>query len=150
MHVLEEGKKYELQLRGNLTEKIRSSATYPFTTNQSPRGGNCTVDRFTGQVLLTNFTFSCFGWLDEDKDLIYQFGYKSSSGVYEILQESPSPYLKTNKLPLGDSEKENMFWLDIYVKDQWGGFGSKTVKVKVSSNVTPGGNFTILAAITRA
>ena len=131
-HTLAEGEEYELQLRGNLTEKIKSATTHNFITNESPSGGNCTVDKFEGQVLVTNFTFSCFGWVDKDSDLIYQFGYKSSSGVYEIIQESHLPYLKTNKLPLGDPKTESKVQVDIYVKDKWGGFGVKSVKVKVS------------------
>ena len=129
---LVEGAKYLLELHGNLTEKIRSARTRIFVTNESPRGGNCTVDKSEGIVLATNFTFSCFGWQDKDKDLTYQFGYKSSSGAYEILQESSLRFLRTNKLPLGDSKKENIVQMDIYIKDKWGGFGFKSVEVKVS------------------
>ena len=129
---LVEGANYLLELHGNLTEKIKSAQTHSFITNESPSGGNCTVDKSEGIVLATNFTFSCFGWLDKDKDLIYQFGYKSSSGAYEILQESSLSFLRTNKLPLGDSKKENIVQMDIFVKDKWGGFGVRSVKVKVS------------------
>lgn len=136
---LAEGVSYILELHGNLTEKIKSAQTHSFITNESPSGGNCTVDKSEGIVLATNFTFSCSGWLDKDKDLIYQFGYKSSSGAYEILQQSSKRFLKTNKLPLGDSKKENIVQVDIYVKDKWGGFGVQSVEVKVSL-VSCGGN----------
>ena len=129
---LAEGAEYILELRGNLTEEIKSARTHNFTTNESPSGGNCTVDKSEGIVLATNFTFSCNGWLDKDDELIYQFGYTSSSGAYEILQESSQGFLRTNKLPLGDSKKDNIVQVDIYVKDKWGGFGAKSVKVKVS------------------
>jgi len=129
---LAEGAKYILELHGNLTEKIKSVRRHSFVTNESPSGGNCTVDKSEGVVLTTNFTFSCFGWLDKDEDLIYQFGYKSSSGAYEILQESSQRFLRTNQLPLGDSKKDNIVQVEIYVKDKWGGFGFKSVKVKVS------------------
>lgn len=129
---LAEGAEYILELHGNLTEKIKSAQTHSFITNESPSGGNCTVDKSEGIVLTTNFTFSCSGWLDKDKNLIYQFGYTSSNGAYEILQESSQRFLRTNKLPLGDSKKENIVQVDIYVKDNWGGFGVKRVKVKVS------------------
>lgn len=131
-NVLEEGTHYQLELHGNLTEKIKSSQTHSFISNESPSGGNCTVDKSEGIVLVTNFTFSCSGWVDKDKDLSYQFGYKSSSGAYEILQESSQRFLRTNKLPLGDSKKENIVQVDIYVKDKWGGFGARSVEVKVS------------------
>lgn len=131
-NVLEEGAQYQLELHGNLTEKIKSSQTHSFITNESPSGGNCTVDKSEGMVLVTNFTFSCSGWVGKDKDLIYQFGYKSSSGAYEILQESSQRFLRTNKLPLGDSKKENIVQVDIYIKDKWGGFGVRSVEVKVS------------------
>ena len=130
---LAEGAKYILELHGNLTEKIKSAQTYSFITNESPSGGNCTVDKSEGVVLATNFTFSCSGWLDEDKGLIYQFGYRSSSGAYEILQESSERFLSTNKLPLGDSKKGNVVQVDIFVKDKWGGYGVRqSVEVKVS------------------
>lgn len=129
---LAEGANYTLELHGNLTEKIKSARTHSFITNESPRGGNCTVDKSEGIVLETNFTFSCFGWLHTEKELVYQFGYTSSSGAYEILQESSQRFLRTNKLPLGDSKKENIVQVDIYVKDKWGGFGFQRVEVKVS------------------
>ena len=130
-NVLEEGEEYQLQLHGNLTEKIRSSQTHSFVTNESPSGGNCTVDKYEGKVLVTNFTFTCFGWVDKDSELVYQFGYTSSNGAHEILQESTQRILRTNKLPLGDSKKEHIVKVDIYVKDKWGGFGVRSVKVKV-------------------
>lgn len=129
---LAEGASYILELHGNLTEKIKSAGTRSFVTNESPSGGNCTVDKSEGTVLATNFTFSCSGWLDKDEELIYQFGYTSSSGAYEILQESSQSVLRTNKLPLGDSKKGNIVQVDIYVKDKWGGFGVQHVDVKVS------------------
>lgn len=131
-NVLEESKEYQLQLHGNLTEKIRAFQTHTFITNRSPSGGDCTVDKLEGKVLVTNFTFTCFDWVDDDSDLVYQFGYSSSTGAYEILQESTQRYLRTNKLPLGDSKKENVVQVDIYVKDKWGGFDNRSVKVKVS------------------
>jgi len=130
---LAEGARYILELHGNLTEEIKSARTHSFITNESPSGGNCTVDKTEGVVLATNFTFSCSGWLDRDNDLVYQFGYTSSSGAYEILQESSQRFLRTNKLPLGDSKKDNIVQVDIYVKDKWGGSsGVQSVKVKVS------------------
>lgn len=131
-NLLQEGEEYQLQLRGSLTEEIKSSQTHTFVTNESPSGGNCTVDKFEGNVLVTNFTFTCFGWVDKDRDLIYQFGYTSSNGAHEILQESTLRSLRTNKLPLGDSKKENIVRVGIYIKDQWGGFAVKSVKVKVT------------------
>lgn len=130
-NVLKEGEEYQLQLHGNLTEKIRSSQKHSFITNESPSGGDCTVDKSEGTVLVTNFTFTCFGWVDKDSDLVYQFGYTSSTGAQEILQESTQRFLRTNNLPLGDSKKENTVQVDIYVKDKWGGFGFRSVKVKV-------------------
>ena len=136
-NVLEESKEYQLQIHGNLTEEIRTSQTHKFITNKSPSGGDCTVDKLEGEVLVTNFTFTCFDWVDDDSDLVYQFGYRSSTGAYEILQESTKRYLRTNKLPLGDSKKENIVQVDIYVKDKWGGFDKRSVKVKVSLSTHP-------------
>ena len=131
-NVLEEGEVYELQLNGYLTEEIKSSQTYTFTTNESPSSGNCTVDKTEGVVLVTNFTFTCLGWKDEDKQLTYQFGYTSNTGATEIIQQGQHNFLKTNKLPLGDSEKENTVRVEIYIKDEWGGYAMKSVTVKVS------------------
>ena len=130
-NVLKEGEVYELQLSGNLTEEIKNSKLYTFTTNESPSSGNCTVDKTEGVVLVTNFTFTCLGWKDEDKQLTYQFGYTSNTGATEIIQQGPHNFLKTNKLPLGDSEKENTVRVDIYIKDEWGGYAMKSVTVKV-------------------
>lgn len=130
--VLDEGEVYELHLRGHFNEGNETSfQTYTFITNESPSGGNCAVDRKEGRVLVTNFTFKCFGWKDTDSDLIYQFGYTSNTGAYEIIQEGPQSFLSTNKLPLGDSGKDFMVQVDIYIKDHWGGYGMKSVTVKV-------------------
>lgn len=130
--VLDEGEDYELKLDGYLTEEINSSQTHTFTTNESPSGGNCTVNKREGVVLETNFTFTCFAWKDNDRELTYQFGYTSNTGAHEIIHEGPLSFLKTNKLPLGDPEKDYEIRVDIYIKDMWGGFGKKSVTVRVS------------------
>ena len=128
---LEEGEDYELQLNGYLTDEIKSSQKHTFTTNESPSGGTCDVDKKEGIVLTTNFTFTCFDWKDKDDELIYQFGYTTSASAFEILQEGPQSFLHTNKLPLGYSKKDSLVQVDIYVKDQWGGYARESVEVKV-------------------
>lgn len=132
-HALDEGEVYELKLLGyfsNDTKKV-TKTRYVIVTNESPSGGNCTVDKEEGIVLATNFTFTCFGWKDKDTGLIYQFGYTTSSGAYEIIQEGRQNVLTTDKLPVGNAEKDHVVQVDIYIKDQWGGYAMKSVTVKV-------------------
>lgn len=130
-NVLAEGENYELQLHRYLPNMKNDSQKHDITTNESPRGGNCVVDKYEGTVLETNFTFTCSGWNDTDKNLFFQFGYLTGAGAFEILQEGTQSYLRTNKLPLGDSLKDNTLRVDIYVKDEWGGYANKSVNVKV-------------------
>ena len=135
--VLAEGEDYELQLHGYLPNMKNDSQKHDITTNESPRGGNCSVDKYEGTVLETNFTFTCSGWNDTDKNLFFQFGYLTGAGAFEILQEGTQSYLHTNKLPLGDSLEDNTFRVDIYVKDEWGGYANKSVNVKVRPRQCP-------------
>ena len=131
-HVLHEGEVYELKLLAYFPKVNKNvSKTYVIITNESPSGGNCTVDKKEGIVLATNFTFTCFGWKDKDAGLIYQFGYTTSNGAYEIIQEGRQNVLTTDKLPIGKAAKDHEVQVDIHVKDQWGGYGMKSVTVKV-------------------
>ncbi|XP_068681978.1 polycystin-1-like protein 2 isoform X4 [Montipora foliosa] len=125
--VLDEGEVYQLKLFGYFSEDIENSTeTYTFTTNESPSGGNCTVNKREGFVLETNFIFTCFDWKDKDSNLTYEFAYTTSSGAHEIIQEGKQNILTTDRLPVGDEVQ-----VDISVKDQWGGHGIKSVHVKV-------------------
>ena len=128
---LGEGEEYRLQVNGTLTERIKSFQLYNFVTNESPSGGDCVANQMKGTVLETNFTFTCSGWKDKDKNLTFQFGYTSSSGAHEILQWSTKTTMHTNKLPLGNPIGGNMVSVDIFIKDQWGGNGYKRVQVQV-------------------
>lgn len=136
-NVLAEGNDYELQLHRYLPNMKNDSQKHDFTTNESPHGGNCSVDKYEGTVLETNFTFTCSGWNDTDKYLSFQFGYLTGAGAFEILQEGTQSYLHTNKLPLGDSLNDNTLRVDIYVKDEWGGYANKSVNVKVRPRQCP-------------
>ncbi|XP_074631330.1 polycystin-1-like protein 2 isoform X3 [Acropora palmata] len=136
-HVLHEGEVYELKLLAYFPKANKNvSKTYVIITNESPSGGNCTVDKKEGIVLATNFTFTCFGWKDKDAGLIYQFGYTTSNGAYEIIQEGRQNVLTTDKLPIGNAAKDHEVQVDIHVKDQWGGYGMKSVAVKVRASKT--------------
>lgn len=75
--LLEKSSKYKLRTIVALSNKFTLTEEFIFLTNSPPRaesdGGGCSVIPAEGFVLTTEFNISCFGWLDDDLPLTYDF-----------------------------------------------------------------------------
>ena len=74
---LEENKIYKVKSLAYLRSGFIVEVAKTFVTNSRPRlmsgRRGCDVTPRKGIVLTTEFNVSCFGWIDDDLPLIYQF-----------------------------------------------------------------------------
>ena len=112
-----------------VTERNRDGVGFASLTlrpNTPPRGGTCEVVPRRGITLLTQFTFLCHGWRDNDSPLEYRFATGSKRSLrYQrsiIYKGFRSQYV-ADSLPLGDMESNYTIYVFITVLDR---FGSET------------------------
>jgi hypothetical protein len=112
-NTLEGERPYQLILTGKMYGRIPGRSVFQFIVNKPPFGGKCTVDIPSGFADLTNFTFDCFGWIDNDMPLSYEHNYRSVHGLATLIYYGIKNIVKT-KLPVGNPKKN--FTTNFYVK----------------------------------
>ena len=125
-------KRYKVCVTVEVDERSQLRAEYYFLTNSPPRvkRRGCQVTPSHGTATITEFTFYCEDFVDEDMPLRFQFAYVSNLGTLMVLQNSESNTLTTT-LPLGEKERLYMVHLIVQIFDSQGDSVTETLKVKV-------------------
>ena len=75
--ILEENSSYKLRAIAILDNGFNIAEEMTFVTNSPPRveeeNGGCFVEPSEGFVAITKFNLSCFGWIDANLPLSYEF-----------------------------------------------------------------------------
>ena len=75
---------------------------------------------------MTQFTFKCKGWKDEDNigsPFLYQLNSQGTHGSWDILYRGTQSSRALN-LPMGDSKNDGRLRLQILVEDSYGAFAT--------------------------
>ena len=128
--VLEPDKRYKFVLTAKRRGGYPGYSEYQVTTNSPPSVGNCQVSPQSGITLVTEFTFTCSNWQDEDLPLQYEFVYFTNKDLLNVVYKGQQSS-KFTKLPVGD--KANNFTIDFRVRvaDMFGAFIEVKTPVQV-------------------
>lgn len=121
---------YLLTLTAKAPGNVIDTTTYRFATNAPPSGGRCEVDTKEGEAWLTYFTFTCYGWKDQDLPLSYKFRYNTSDGIEMVFFSGKSPSSRA-KLPVGQAEDDHKLNIQIQIADAIGSEAFVLMTVKV-------------------
>ena len=111
--VLTPDTRYKFVLTAQRPGENRGYSEYHVTSNSPPVGGVCTVSPTSGISLITEFTFTCRNWQDQDLQLQYQFIYLTDNKLLNVVYKGVKTSL-TTKLPAG--EKKSNFTIDFRVR----------------------------------
>ena len=86
----------------------------------------------SGITLVTEFSFSCVNWQDDDLPMHYEFIYFTNSDLLNVVYKGSQPSQHT-KLPLGEREKNFTMDFRVRVADMFGAFTEVKTPVQVST-----------------
>ena len=127
------GRRYRLMMTAKMYGRTTARVINEFVVNAPPYGGKCTVDLPSGLADLTNFTFNCHGWKDDDTPLTYEFNYRNSYGLLTMIYFGLKNAV-TTKLPVGDPDKDFISTVVVRVFDSLRAFVQFEFDVKVRVN----------------
>lgn len=105
-------------------------AVYDFITNEPPNGGQCTVDPPSGEVFVTNFQFTCYGWSDDDMPILYKYFYEIDETFYTLANKARR-HSYAIKLPQGKASKNFTISTKVDIVDSLGAAKSVFFNVQV-------------------
>lgn len=129
--VLEADETYKFVLTAKRPGGYPGYSEYQVITNSPPSGGYCQVTPQSGITLVTEFSFSCVNWQDEDLPMQYEFIYFTNSDLLNVVYKGSQPSQHT-KLPLGEREQNFTIDLRVRVADMFGAFTEVMTPVQVS------------------
>lgn len=130
--ILEENSSYKLRAIAILDNGFNIAEEMTFVTNSPPRveeeNGGCFVEPSEGFVAITKFNLSCFGWIDANLPLSYEFRYHTASGM--VVMNSGHRSSAIGLLPLGN------ITVEVHISDSLGASAIQRRQVQVKPIAT--------------
>ena len=124
------GRTYRLTMTAKIVGRRAARAVMTLRVNKPPVGGQCTVDIPSGFADDTNFTFTCYGWQDDDVPLSYEQNYRNSYGLMTMIYYGLRNSI-TSALPIGDPEKNFTTNVVVRIFDSYRAYTEYVLPVQV-------------------
>ena len=131
------GNLYRFILFGRKSGDNKGLAMWYGMTDTPPVNGTCGTYTPVGVAMITEFTFWCDGWIDEDLPLYYEVVYFNKN-IYingekaETLFSFGMDNSSSGVLPIGDEDNNYMLPIEIRVIDTYGSIAKVMLTIQVT------------------